>query len=351
MEIYPAIDLKDGQCVRLLYGDFDTVHTVAPDPVAVAVGYREAGAKIVHVVDLDGAKDGQRKNADLIRAICQALIPDIGTGAKPALVELGGGLRCMKDIEEADALGVHRFVIGSAALESPAFVREAIDAYGDRIAVGIDAKDGLVRTHGWVRDSGRDEVEFAKEAASWGVKTIIYTDIGTDGALAGPSLERLAVLREALPNVTLVASGGVTTVGDVTALRKMGCNAAIAGKALYTGDLPLEGALFEGRFGQLFDKEPLIPAIVQHAEDGTVLMLAYMNAEALMKTLKDKRAAFYSRSRKCLWVKGETSGNFLDVVSAASDCDGDTILLRVKPHGPVCHTGAPSCFYNEIEIL
>jgi phosphoribosylformimino-5-aminoimidazole carboxamide ribotide isomerase len=340
MEIYPAIDLKDGKCVRLLYGDFDTVHTVAPDPVAVAAGYKGAGAKIIHVVDLDGAKDGQRKNAALIKEIC----------AHGVKVELGGGLRRMKDIEEADALGVWRFVIGSAALDSPGFVKEAIAKYGERVAVGIDAKDGLVRTHGWVRDSGKGEVEFAKEAAGWGVKTIIYTDISTDGALAGPSLERLAVLRNALPGVTLVASGGVTSVSDVGELRRMGCDAAIAGKALYTGDLPLEEALFEGRLGQLFEKEPLIPAIVQDADGGDVLMLAYMSAESLRMTLKTKKATFYSRSRKSLWVKGETSGNFLDVVSVTSDCDGDTLLLRANPRGPVCHTGAAGCFYNEIEV-
>jgi phosphoribosylformimino-5-aminoimidazole carboxamide ribotide isomerase len=342
MEIYPAIDLKDGQCVRLLYGDFDTVHTVAPDPVAVAADYRDAGAKVVHVVDLDGAKDGRRKNAALIREICAA--------AKPVFIELGGGLRCMTDIEEADGLGVWRFVIGSAALDNPAFVKEAIERYGDRIAVGIDARDGLVRTHGWTRDSGENELTLAGTVASWGVKTIIYTDISADGALAGPSLERLGVLREALPGIALVASGGLTTVGDVGELRRMGIDAAIAGKALYTGDLPLEEALFEGRLGHLFQKEALIPAIIQNAEDGAVLMLGYMSSESLRLTLKTKKVTFYSRSRKCLWVKGETSGNFIDVVSAASDCDDDTLLIRARPRGPVCHTGAAGCFYNEIEV-
>jgi phosphoribosyl-AMP cyclohydrolase len=197
--------------------------------------------------------------------------------------------------------------------------------------------------------TGRDEVETAQEVASWGVKTIIYTDISTDGALAGPSLERLGVLRKALPDVVLVASGGVTTVGDVGALRRMGCDAAIAGKALYTGDLSLEEALFEGRLGQLFDKGPLIPAIVQSADDDAVLMLAYMSPESLRLTLKTKKAAFYSRSRKCLWVKGETSGNYLDVVGITSDCDNDTLLVRARPRGPVCHTGAAGCFYNEID--
>jgi phosphoribosyl-AMP cyclohydrolase len=128
----------------------------------------------------------------------------------------------------------------------------------------------------------------------------------------------------------------------------MGINAAIAGKALYTGDLPLEEALFEGRLGHLFDKDPLIPAIIQHAETNDVLMLGYMSAESLRESLKTKKATFYSRSRQCLWVKGETSGNYLDVVSVVSDCDGDTLLIRAHPRGPVCHTGAAGCFYNEV---
>jgi phosphoribosylformimino-5-aminoimidazole carboxamide ribotide isomerase len=340
MELYPAIDLKDGKCVRLLRGDFDTVHTVAQDPVAVAASYRDAGAEVVHVVDLDGAKDGVRKNAALVAAIVKA--------ASPAKVELGGGLRSVKDLDEADKLGVWRFIIGSAALTDPLFVQEAIERYKDRIAVGIDAKDGLVRTHGWVDDSGRDEVEFTREVVSWGVKTIIYTDIDMDGALAGPSINRLAAMREALPEAFIVASGGVTTLNDVSALRQMKIDAAIAGKALYTGDLPLEEAVFEARLGQLFDKAELIPAIVQHAESGLVLMLAYMSSEALRQTLKTKMATFYSRSRQNLWVKGETSGHFLDVVSITADCDEDTLLLRCNPRGPVCHTGAEGCFYKEV---
>ncbi|MCL2002939.1 MAG: 1-(5-phosphoribosyl)-5-[(5-phosphoribosylamino)methylideneamino]imidazole-4-carboxamide isomerase [Oscillospiraceae bacterium] len=342
MEIYPAIDLKDNRCVRLRQGDFDTVHTVADDPVAVAEGYRGAGAAVIHVVDLDGAKDGARGNAALVGRIVQA--------AKPARVELGGGLRGMKDMEEADALGVWRFIIGSAALKDPGFVKEAVTHYGDRVAVGIDAKDGTVRAQGWVGDSGRDELDFAREMAALGVKTVIYTDIAVDGLLAGPSFDRLKALREALPDIFLVASGGVTSVEDVRALRRMGVDAAIAGKALYTGDLPLEEALFEARHRHLFDKSPLIPAVIQHADAKDVLMLGYMSPESLRLTLKTKKVTFFSRSRQKLWVKGETSGNFLDVAGVAADCDSDALLIRAVPRGPVCHTGAEGCFYNELEV-
>jgi phosphoribosylformimino-5-aminoimidazole carboxamide ribotide isomerase len=341
MDIYPAIDLKDGQCVRLRQGDFDTVHTVAPDPVAVAESYRDAGAAVVHVVDLDGAKDGVRKNAALVEAIVKA--------AKPALVELGGGLRTMADLEEAEKLGVWRFVIGSAAFDDPAFVKNAAMRYGGRAAVGIDAKDGVVRSHGWIDGTGRDELAFAREMAALGVETVIYTDIAVDGLLAGPSVERLAALRQALPETFLVASGGVTSIDDVRALRRMGINAAIAGKALYTGDLPLGKALFEARWGQLFDRHTLIPAVIQHAESKDVLMLGYVSPESLELTLKSKKMTFFSRTRQKLWVKGETSGNYLDVVGVTADCDEDSLLVLVKPHGPVCHTGAESCFYKTVD--
>ncbi|MDR1669864.1 MAG: phosphoribosylformimino-5-aminoimidazole carboxamide ribotide isomerase [Oscillospiraceae bacterium] len=343
MELYPSVDLKDGQCVRLLRGDFGTVHTVAPDPVAVAESFRDAGANVLHVVDLDGAKDGVRRNAALVSAIAQA--------AKPAKVELGGGLRRIEDLEEADQLGVWRFVIGSAALTGPDFVKDAVKRYGgERIAVGIDAKDGRVRAHGWTKDSGRDEREFAREVASWGVQTVIYTDIAADGALAGPSFARLTALREAVPELFLVASGGVTTVEDVRALRQLGAGAAIAGKAVYTGDLPLAGAIFEARYGQLFDRAPLLPAIIQHQSTNEVLMMGYMSPESLRLTLQTKRVTFFSRTRQTLWVKGETSGNFLDVVSMSADCYHNSLLIRCNPHGPTCHTGRSNCYFNDIPL-
>jgi phosphoribosylformimino-5-aminoimidazole carboxamide ribotide isomerase len=342
MDIYPAIDLKDGQCVRLKQGDFNTIHTVAPDPVAVAESYRDTGAKIIHVVDLDGAKDGVRKNAALVEAIVRA--------ASPAKVELGGGLRSVKDLDEADKLGVWRFVIGSAALDDPGFIKEAVARYGSRVAVGIDAKDGTVRAQGWIGDSGRDELDHAREMAGLDVETLIYTDIAVDGMQAGPSLKRLQALREALPEISLVASGGVTSVDDIRALRQMGINAAIAGKALYTGGLVLEAALSEAQTGHLFDKHNLIPAVIQNAESGTVLMLGYMSPESLRITMKTRHVTFYSRKRRKLWVKGETSGNYLDVVSIAADCDDDALLIRCNPRGPVCHTGEEHCFFEEIGL-
>lgn len=339
MELLPAIDIKDGQCVRLYKGDFDTVHKVAEDPVAVAASYRDAGARLIHVVDLDGAKDGVGKNAHIIGEIVKA--------AAPAKVELGGGLRTLKDIEAADALGVWRFILGSVAVEDRDVTRQAVERYHERIAVGIDAQGGMVKTRGWIEQTQLSAVDFAAQMQGMGVSTIIFTDIDTDGLLSGPSADSLKELRAAL-TCNLVASGGVSSLDDVRELRRLGADGCIVGKALYSGRLELKEGLFEGRYGQLFEKSELIPAIIQHVETKEVLMLGYMNRESLDATLNTGLATFWSRSRKTLWVKGETSNNFLRVKEISTDCDDDTLLLRCLPDGPVCHTGKASCFYKSI---
>jgi len=237
MLIIPAIDLKDGRCVRLYRGDFNTAHDVAPDPLAVARSYHDAGAALIHVVDLDGAKDGRRRNAALVEAIARAAVP--------VRVELGGGLRGMADLEAADRHGVWRFVIGSAAVEDPDFVRAAVRQYGERVVVGVDAKDGFVRTRGWVEGTALKDVDFARDMYKLGVNTIIYTDIDTDGMLTGPNLEQLRAMRNAVP-CGLVASGGVQSAEDVRALREAGMDGVIIGKALYEGRIDLAEILTEG---------------------------------------------------------------------------------------------------------
>ncbi|MCL2747206.1 MAG: 1-(5-phosphoribosyl)-5-[(5-phosphoribosylamino)methylideneamino]imidazole-4-carboxamide isomerase [Oscillospiraceae bacterium] len=234
--VIPAIDLQGGRCVRLLRGDFHTSHEVAGDPVAVARAYRDAGAQLIHVVDLDGAREGRRVNAPLVEAIARA--------AAPAKVELGGGLRSMEDLREAGRLGVWRFILGSSAVEDSAFVGEAVAAYGGRIAVGVDAKDGLVRTHGWLEGGALADEAFAREMEALGVQTIIYTDIDTDGMLTGPNLKRLRAMRAAV-RCALVASGGVQSAEDVMALRDAGMDGAIIGKALYAGHIDLARLLHD----------------------------------------------------------------------------------------------------------
>lgn len=236
MIILPAIDLKDGAVVRLCKGSFDTVHQVASDPVTVARAFQEAGAQWMHMVDLDGARDGVRRNADLVRAVS-----DLGLQ-----VELGGGIRSMADLEAVFALGVTRAVIGSAAVSNPDLVAQAIAAYGaDRIAVGIDARDGKVKTSGWEVDSGLDFLEFAQSMVNLGVKKIIFTDIETDGMLSGPSFGRLRELQQAV-SCDLIASGGVSCNRDIVELEKMGLYGAIIGKAYYTGAIDLAQAVKDG---------------------------------------------------------------------------------------------------------
>lgn len=236
MIILPAIDLKDGKVVRLYKGEFDTVHQVAEDPLATAKAFYDAGARYIHMVDLDGAKDGVRKNAEIVRAVAER------SGLK---VELGGGIRSMKDLEEVFDLGVARAVIGSAAVSNPEFVKEAVERYGERIAVGIDTKGGKVKTAGWLEDSGLDYLEFAKSMESIGVKIIIFTDIDTDGTLQGPAFGRLEELQKAV-SCQIVASGGVSSNEDIRKLAEMDLYGAIIGKAYYAGTLELAQAVADG---------------------------------------------------------------------------------------------------------
>ena len=236
MLIFPAIDLKDGRVVRLYRGDFSTVHQVAEDPLATARTFYAAGARHLHLVDLDGAKDGVRGNAAVVRSLA----------ASGLHIELGGGLRSLADLEEVFRLGVWRAVIGSAAVRDPDFVRAALETYGpEKIAVGIDAKNGSVRTAGWVEDAGLDYLAFARQMESMGVKYLIFTDIDTDGTLAGPAWDRLAALRGAV-DCSITASGGVSCNGDLRRLGEMGHYAAIVGKAWYAGQVDLALAVREG---------------------------------------------------------------------------------------------------------
>lgn len=236
MIIEPAIDLKDGKVVRLLKGDFDTVHQVAEDPVETARAFAAAGAKYIHMVDLDGAKSGQRVNSAIVRSVTEQ------TGMK---IELGGGIRSMADLEAVFDMGVWRAVIGSAAVTDPDFVRQAVEKYGDRIAVGVDTQDGRVKTAGWIEDSGLDYIAFSQSMEQLGVKTLIFTDIETDGALSGPSYARLEALQKAV-GCQIVASGGVSNNRDVERLAAMGLYGAIIGKAYYAGTIDLAQAVKTG---------------------------------------------------------------------------------------------------------
>ena len=235
MIILPAIDMKDGACVRLKKGEFATAHKVANNALETAQAFADAGAKWIHMVDLDGARDGVRTNFPHIYEVIQ----------KSGLnVELGGGIKTELDVITIAEAGVKRFVIGSAAVSNPAVVEYALNLYGDKVAVGIDCMNGKVRTAGWEEDSGLDYLDFARQMEEKGVKTIIFTDIAADGMLSGPNFDQLAALKKAV-SCNIIASGGVTTLDDVKRLCDMDMYGAIIGKAYYAGTIDLAEAIKE----------------------------------------------------------------------------------------------------------
>lgn len=233
MVILPAIDIKDGECVRLVKGDYATAHKVAEDAVKTAHAFHTAGAKWIHMVDLDGAKDAEPVNSDVFFRVMK------DSGLK---VELGGGIRTIKTVEYYLEYGISRVILGSAALSRPTFVTEAVNKYGERIAVGIDALNGNVAAEGWTKTSSVNYLEFAKKMEQTGVKYIIFTDISRDGTLTGPNLDMLDQLNRAV-SCNIIASGGVSNLKDIANLLDLNLYGAICGKAVYTGDLDLKSAV------------------------------------------------------------------------------------------------------------
>lgn len=235
MRLYPAIDIIDGQCVRLVQGDYSQKTTFAQDPVEVALRWQAEGGAFLHIVDLDGAKSGGMNNFEVISRIAAALsIP----------IEVGGGIRDMYAAEKMFQAGAARVILGTSALRDTEFVRNAVKAFGEKIVVGIDAKDGKVAVSGWEEVSDKSALDFAKEMEACGVQTLIYTDIATDGMLKGPNLEAMSEMA-AHVSIDVVASGGVSSIEDLKALIKTGVEGAIIGKALYTGDIQLRDAIRE----------------------------------------------------------------------------------------------------------
>lgn len=229
MRIYPAIDIRGGKCVRLMNGDYGKETVYGSSPADMAEKWQSMGADFIHVVDLDGARSGGSENRRAVAEICRRIsVP----------VQQGGGIRTLGDVEAVAALGVSRMIIGTAAVKNPDTVKAAVEKYGSRIAVGIDAKNGRVATDGWLEVSDRPAVDFALEMKELGVETVIYTDIATDGTLAGPNT---AAMEEMVRRTGLrvIASGGVGSEADLEALSCTGVEGVIVGRALYTGNLKL----------------------------------------------------------------------------------------------------------------
>lgn len=233
MVIYPAIDLYGGKAVRLYKGDYEQMTVYSDDPVSVAKDFVSAGASRIHLVDLEGAKLGRPANLDTIRAIVEA------TGL---FAEVGGGIRDMETVDSYLAIGVSRVILGTAAVQDPAFLEAALRKYGEKIAVGVDLKDGYVAIKGWTETSDRKAEDFFGRMQSLGVKTIICTDISRDGAMKGTNRELYRELSEKFA-IDLIASGGVSSMEDVKALAAMKLHGAIIGKAYYIGAVDLKQAV------------------------------------------------------------------------------------------------------------
>ncbi|MFC2057080.1 1-(5-phosphoribosyl)-5-[(5-phosphoribosylamino)methylideneamino]imidazole-4-carboxamide isomerase [Chloroflexota bacterium] len=233
MEIIPAIDLRDGNCVRLYQGNYDEETVFSEDPVEVALEWQSLGAPKLHIVDLDGAAKGKLGNLSIINELASAvLVP----------TQLGGGIRKLETVEQLLKAGIERVILGTAAVENPNFVKEACRRFSDSIIIGIDTREGCVATHGWHQETRLRGVELAKSMVQLGVKRFIYTDIIRDGTLTEPNFAAFSELLDAI-RLPLIAAGGISSLNHLKMLKQLGAEAAIVGKALYTGDINLKQAL------------------------------------------------------------------------------------------------------------
>ena len=233
MKIYPAIDIKDGRCVRLAQGRFNDVTVYSDNPVEVALKWEQLGAEYIHVVDLDGARAGEPKNIPVISEMAVNLgIP----------LQLGGGIRTIEMIEIILCKGVERVILGTSAVKDPKLVKKALKTFENSIVIGIDARNGMVAIEGWAKTSEFTAIGFAKKMEELGAKTIIYTDISRDGMLSGPNLKAMEEMVKAVA-IDVIASGGVSKLEDIKNLKDVGVAGVIVGKALYTGDVDLKQAI------------------------------------------------------------------------------------------------------------
>ncbi len=229
-QVIPAVDIRGGRCVRLFQGQYDQETVFSEDPLAVALQWQEEGAQRVHVVDLDGALAGTPQNIDIVRRMVERLsIP----------IAFGGGLRDLRSIQQVLETGVDRAILGTAAVENPDLVKRACGVYGARIAVALDARNGIVMIHGWTEASGESALDVATKMVNLGALRLIYTDISRDGTLTEPNFESIAQLAGSV-GVPVVASGGVSRAEHLVRLRNVGVEGAVVGRALYTGDIKME---------------------------------------------------------------------------------------------------------------
>ena len=233
MIILPAIDILDQKCVRLTKGDYSTAKKVAQDPIETAKEFESAGAEFIHMVDLNGARDGRIVNTEIYEKVVKNVhVP----------IEVGGGIRNIETVDYYISKGINRVIIGSAALTNPELVKTAVKKYGDRIAVGIDAENGMVKTAGWLEKSNVYFIDLARKMQDIGVKYVIFTDISKDGTLSGPNIAQLDELSKSV-DINIIASGGIHDINDIVKLKNMNLYGAICGKSIYSGSLDLKEAI------------------------------------------------------------------------------------------------------------
>lgn len=334
--IISSIDLKDGKVVQLRQGKDLVLERDNPEElIAEFDRYGE-----VAVIDLDQAlrntkPDGSTANSAILKSLLRR-----------GNVRVGGGIRDGKKAKELLSLGAEKVIIGSAAFAladgtpgvNTAFLEGMVQAIGrEHIIVSVDARDGKITVKGWTESAGIDLIEGAKAVEPY-CSELLFTCVEREGTMTGIDMSLVEKLRAAV-KCRLVVAGGVSTIEEVIALEKIGCDVQL-GMALYTGKV----ALKDGFINCLnWDKVDLVTVVAQ-SETGEVLMVGYANREAFEKTFSTGKLTFWSRSRNVLWTKGETSGNTLDVIRLRVDCDRDTVLATVRPNGPACHTGAWTCF-------
>ncbi len=334
--VIASIDLKDGKVVQLRQGK-DLV-LERDDPESLIAEFDRYGE--VAVIDLDQAlrnvkSDGTTANTSILKNLLRR-----------GNVRVGGGIRDAKRAKELISLGAEKVIVGSAAFTLPdgspgvneEFLRSFSGAVGrDRVIVSVDARDGKIAVKGWTESAGIDVVEGARAVEPY-CSELLFTCVEREGTMTGIDMALVKRLREAV-KCRLVVAGGVSTLDEVVALERLGCDVQL-GMALYTGKVALKDAFVECLN---WDKVDLVPIVAQ-ADTGETLMVGYANREAFEKTFATGKLTFWSRTRSVLWTKGERSGNTLDVVRLRVDCDRDTVLATVRPNGPVCHTGAWTCF-------
>lgn len=237
MIIYPAVDVREGKCVRLTQGEFNKETVYSDNPVEMALRWEKMGAQYLHVVDLDGARTGKAQNIAVISEMAVKMgIP----------VQLGGGIRTIEMIETILCKGIERVILGTSAVKDPELVKRAVKTFENNVVIGIDAKDGMVAIEGWEQTSEFKAIDFARKMEELGAKTIIYTDISRDGMLSGPNLKAMEEMVKAV-KIDIIASGGVGKLDDIKNLKEVGVSGVIVGRALYTGDVDLKQAIEAGR--------------------------------------------------------------------------------------------------------